>query len=95
MGALKRMMERHETLCGVAIGIALEARVLRSCEYHDCLFEGPNDIVDAYKLGNSKFTAGTLEGHFQSRREMTDCIKEVVEDNCNDICPRCADLRDE
>jgi hypothetical protein len=58
MGGAKRLMERHESLCGIATGIALEAGVLRSCQFHECIFEGPNDIEGAYKLGNYKFTAG-------------------------------------
>jgi hypothetical protein len=96
MGGAKRMMERHETICGVARGIALEAGTLRRCEYHeDCIFEGANDAEGAYKLGNYKFSAGSLKGVFESRREMTDCIKEVVEEVWGDECPRCAELRDE
>lgn len=94
MGGAKRMMERNETLRGIAIGIALEAGALRSCEHHDCVFEGLNDIEGAYKLANSKFSAGLLQ-EFESRREMTDCIKAVVEDHPASECPRCADLRDE
>jgi hypothetical protein len=96
MGSAKRMMERHETMCRAAVEIALEARVLRYCEYHeDCVFEGPIDIESAYKLGNYKFTVGSMAGVFDTRREMTDCVKKVVEDHPADECPRCAELREE
>ncbi len=95
MGGAKRMMERRESLLGVATGIALEAGALKRCEYHEIVFEGPNDIQGAYMLGNYKFSKGELNGAFETRREMTDCIKQAVEDNCADECPRCADFRDE
>ena len=95
MGGVKRLMERHETLCHAAVRIALEAGVLKFCEHHGCVFEGPNDIESAYKLGNYKFSKGSLAGIFDTRREMTDCIKEVVEDNSTDECPRCAKFREE
>ncbi len=95
MGGTKRMMERHESICGVARGIALEAGALARRPYHDCIFEGQNDVEGAYKLGNYKFSAGSLAGIFENRREMTDCLKQVVEEVWGDECPRCAELRDE
>ncbi len=96
MGGTKRMMEDHEQQCGAAIGIALQAGVLERCKFHDdAVFEGAADITEAYKLGNAKFSKGELEGIFDDRKEMTDVIKEVVEDHPAEECPFCAKVRDE
>jgi len=94
MGAVKRMMERDKYICGVAREIAIAAGALQHCEYHDsCVFQGPNGIEGAYELGNDMFTAGLLEGVFEGRREMTDCIKKVVEEVWGNECPQCAEPR--
>ena len=91
MGIAKRMMEENEQQLGVAINIAVEADVLAQCEFHnDVFFEGSEDITEAYKLGNAKFSRGELEGDFDDRTQMTDLIKEVVEENCADECHSCA-----
>ena len=74
----------------------MEAGVLEQCEYHDdAIFEGSEDITATYKLGNTKFTSGELSGTFDDRREMTDIIKEVVEDHPAKECPFCAKIGDE
>ncbi|WP_156304416.1 hypothetical protein [Nitrosospira briensis] len=67
----------------VAIGIAIKAGVLQACGFHEgIIFEGNEiDIERAYRLGNAEFTNGMLGDLFSSRREMTDFIKSVVEDN--------------
>lgn len=96
MGGAKRMMEDREQKYSVAIGIAIEADVLEACSFHeDCIYEGGADIQEAYKLGNAKFSAGGLEAIFEDRRDMTDIIKEVVDDHMGSECPRCAKFRDE
>ena len=96
MGLAKRELEEHEAKCQVALGIAIEAGVLESCEYHDdTLLEGSSDIEEAYKLGNSKWSKGELSGIFESRREMTDIIKSVVEERWAGECPSCAKWRDD
>jgi hypothetical protein len=94
MGAVKRMMEELETKRAAAGKIALDAGVLKNCEFHDYLFEGDSDIEAAYRLGNHRFSAGSLEDVFENRRDMTDIIKEVVQDS-PDECPICAKIRDE
>lgn len=96
MGGAKRMMEDHEAKLQVAMGIAIQAGVLEQCEFHeDCVFEGSGDLEAAYRLGNSQYSAGELEGTFESRHEMTDLIKEVIEDHPAEECPSCAKIRDE
>ena len=96
MGGAKRAMEEQEDKRNVAMHIALEANVLDQCEYHDdCVYAGNEEIENAYKLGNSKLSRGELEGVFKDRREMTDIIKDVVEDHQGDECFACAKNRDE
>ncbi len=96
MGGAKQMMEEHEGKLGVAMELALEANVLEKCEYHDdCIYAGSEDIESAYKLGNYKLSNGELEAVFKDRREMTDLVKEVVEDHQGDECFACAKNRDE
>ncbi len=96
MGIAKRHMEEMEDKRNLAIRIAVEAGVLDECEYHDGTFtEGSNDIEEAYKLGNSRISSGELDGAFDSRREMTDLIKAVVDELSADECYSCARHRDE
>jgi hypothetical protein len=78
----------HEGKLNVALEIAIVAGVLQRCDSHDdFVFQGNNDIEDAYQVGNARFTAGNLRGTFESRREMTDLIKEVVNDHPAGECP--------
>lgn len=52
-------------------------------------------IEAAYKLGNALFTAGRCGGEFDDRREMTDAIKRVVENNSSDECYFCERWKDD
>jgi hypothetical protein len=91
MSGAKRLMERAETVRSAAIGIALQAGTLNHCMIHeDCIIEGNGDVEGAYRLGNYKFSRGELAGIFESRREMTDAIKAVVEENGGAECPQCS-----
>src|SRR5882762_8033140 len=94
MGATKRLMEHYENQRNAAITIAIQAGVLKRCENHaDYVFDGGSDPTGAYKLGNSKFTAGELEGIFNSRKEMTDCMKKAIQEHsATDECQRCAKM---
>lgn len=76
MSGAKRLMAAIEKKRGKAIGLALKARVLKRCEYHEEIFEGDGEIVEAYKLGNARFEKDALGEIFDSRTEMTDYIKE-------------------
>ena len=96
MGQAKKHMEEMEGKRNLAISIAVEAGALEECEFHSGTFtEGSSDIENAYKLGNLKITSGELEGAFDSRREMTDLIKEVVDEHSGGECYSCARHRDE
>jgi hypothetical protein len=88
MGYAKRLMEAEEEKSNAATAIALQAEVLIRCEYHSevVMENGAFDIEDAYKLGNAKFSAGEFKRIFSDRRDMTDHIKEAVEEaayNCS------------
>ena len=96
MGQAKKHMEQMEDKRNLAISIAVEAGALEECDRHPGTFtEGGSDVEDAYKLGNLKVSSGELEGAFDSRREMTDLIKEVVDELSGGECYSCARNRDE
>lgn len=95
MSLVKRMQEDHDNKRSIAIAIAVQSGALRSCEAHDTTFEGNKDAQAAYMLGNAQLTAGKHEGVFESRRDMTDTIKEVIDEHIADECPLCAKIRDE
>ena len=89
-------MERHENQCNIAIEIAIESGVLQRCEGHDeVVFEDSEDITEAYKLADLKFSSGEIKEFFDNKSEMTDVIKQVVEENCSDECSSCAHYRDQ
>jgi hypothetical protein len=95
MGVAKRLLEAQEAKHVRAMDIAIKARVLRVCEHHDEVFlSHEEEIVGAYKLGNARFQKDSLGETFDNRREMTDYIKEVVDDAAVE-CWQCARLRDE
>jgi len=83
MGVAKRIIEEHEASRETAIGIALEAGVLKECENHGEVFEGYEDIGEAYKFCDNKFPN-------DDNSKMKDIIKEVVEDHCASECQLCA-----
>ena len=91
MSGVKRLMEHQEEQRNTALRIAVQAGALKICGYHgDCVFDGGSDPQGAYKLGNFRFSAGELEGTFESRTEMCDTIKSVIEEHwAIDKCPRC------
>ena len=92
MGGVKAIIQEREARHAAAIKIALDAGVLKECDFHDFLLVGESDIEDAYRLGNSRFSAHSLGRIFENRIEMTDAIKEVVEDAAVE-CPVCAKVR--
>jgi hypothetical protein len=94
LSLVKRQMEAEDAKHNLAVEIAVEAGVLKRCVFHTFAFAHGADPKEAYKLGNHKFTAGELHGIFVSRREMTDTIKEVVNDAALE-CWDCAKLQNE
>jgi hypothetical protein len=95
MGFAKRMLEEQYQQSGVATGIAVDAGVLKRCEFHDVVYDAlAGDDTPAYKLDNYRLSAGELKGVFSSSREMTDAIKSAIQDAGLE-CYACAKLRDE
>ena len=93
MGRAKDEMMRHDAQIQEATGIAVEAGVLRTCEYHtDITMEGGADPQEAYKIGNARFTRGELQARFESRKELTDAIKAAIDEIALDECPLCAKM---
>ncbi|WP_146029444.1 hypothetical protein [Vibrio diazotrophicus] len=75
----KKHMEEEREKFEIATSVAIKARVLECCEFcGTTVYQGSEDIEDAYKLRNTMYTSGEL-GIFESRREMTDAIKDSVE----------------
>jgi hypothetical protein len=76
----------------VAEQIAVEAKVLIRCEWHEYAYQEDWDYTPAYALGRRKYSQGDLCGVFHSTKEVIDEIKHVV-DHAPDECPRCAHER--
>jgi hypothetical protein len=88
------MMGHAESQNNAAIAIAIETGLLQACPIHeDSIFPGPgfDDLERAYKLASARFKAGDkdLTRLFSSQKELTDCIKEVVEIRDGDECGSC------
>jgi hypothetical protein len=84
-------MEHNESQREAALGILTEAGVLSCCAIHeDTVIEGSGDVEVAYELGKEKFAAGAFADLFSTSDEMTDCIKEVFEDNSEGECGQCS-----
>ena len=77
-----------------AADIAVNAGVLKECREDDgCFFLGNERVEKAYERGNAEFTAGKLDGIFNSRQEMLDVIKFAIYDNSRPECEICASAR--
>ena len=93
MGAMKRLMELRESQQIEASAIAVEADVLRRCEWHPgILINQFTDLSLAYKIANARFTANRLDNEYASRRELTDAIQTAIKDAEIDGCPLCEHL---
>ena len=69
-----------------------EAGVLEECENHEgTFFDGSGDIEAAYKIANARITSGEIVlAKGQTRRDLTDLLKSVYEDNSSlSNCPVC------
>ena len=89
MGLTKRWMEDREAKREEATEIAVEAGSLERCEIHRDYVRDTGDTTMAYRLANTWFTTGELREDYASRRELTDVIKDVIEDSGIDSCPSC------
>ncbi|MEO1016315.1 MAG: hypothetical protein AAFY56_01290 [Pseudomonadota bacterium] len=93
MGGAKRMLEDAEDKRQIALEIAMTAGALATCELHDCAINRDDDPTPAYKLGNALISQSDplVANFYGNRRELSDYIKEVIEDT-NDECVRCAEM---
>ena len=90
MSQTKRAMEEDEAQFAEATRIAVRAGALARCDFHpDMVWDAGGDHTQAYMLGNALFTAGELQVSFESRRELTDAIKEAIEQAGIGGCPIC------
>jgi hypothetical protein len=81
MSFIKRHMERLEEQRRTAVDICVRTGVLIRCEYHDEVYDAMSgDDPSPYKLGNSLFSQGKLNGVFSTRTKMTEAIKAAIED---------------
>jgi hypothetical protein len=95
MSGAKEMIALAEEQWDAATEIAVDAGVLKRCEYHGVIYDPlAGDNTPAYKLGNYRLSAGKLGRLFSSPREMTDTVKAVVEDAGMD-CYICAKERED
>ena len=85
MGFAKRELERQQECSSAATTIAMRVGLLQRCEFCEEVKDPlSNNFEDAYRLGNSLVTDGDdLVAPFASRHEMTDTIKEVVEETAD------------
>ena len=88
MGYWKQKQAEYEEQEHVAKRITIDAGAIHFCELPGSTFEGVEEPVAAYKLGNSRLSAGKLGETFASSREMTDLIKQVIEEQ-PERCPEC------
>ena len=97
MSHTKRLIELAEQQRDTALKITIKADVIRECAFHEgCYYAGGCDPEEAYRIGSSMFSKNELEDLFETRREMTDTIQEVINENSAvDECQWCAKIRDE
>jgi hypothetical protein len=92
MSRAKELIWEQIEQADIAEEIAVEAKVLKRCPWHGNAYQDDFDLTAAYMLGNRKFSRNELHAVFDSRREMTDTIKDVV-DSAPLECLHCEHLR--
>jgi hypothetical protein len=95
MGMAKKMLEEQQRQGGTATEIAIDAGVLKRCEFHDNVYDPlAGDNTPAHELGKSKFMAGELKGVFSSSEEVVAAIDSAVQDT-GEECYDCVKHRDD
>lgn len=96
MGQAKREHMRQEEMCEIAEELAIETGLLDKCEAHGYIIStGEVNTTSTYKYANSLFSKNsTRTDIFKTRTDLTDKIKEVVEDH-GTTCPGCAKVKRE
>jgi hypothetical protein len=94
MGYMKQMAMAKEAAYDEARDFLVEIGTLKECENHPgTYFDGDGDLEHAYKMANARITKGTtVLGRGETRRDFTDRLKEVYEDNSGlEGCQECED----
>jgi hypothetical protein len=94
MGAAKHEMMRQEDLQSIGGVVAVRARALKHCLFHeDILLNQGDSEADrkAYAIGTNMLKAGEVDA---GREEFMDAIKAAIDDSYEE-CPYCARLRDD
>lgn len=92
MDDTKQMIEKRET----AIQIALAAGVLKECEYHKgCFFKGNEELNKAFAIADNQYSEGKHTHEFKDKKEMTDIIREAVEEHSAEQCSSCGHFHEE
>jgi len=89
------MLEEQEARYHMGLGLCIDAGAIDQCEFHEgTYFEGHEDVEAAYRLANARISSGALRlGEGETRRDVTDAIKEAYEDNAGmSSCARCDDI---
>lgn len=96
MGVSKRALEDLQDQQNIGLAIAVEAGCLEECERHEGTYiDAGIGLEDAFKLGNYKMSNGLLDGHFETRREMTDAVQAAFEHHAVGECYGCVRIEDE
>ena len=94
MGAMKRYKEDLNGLRSAAEDIAVTARAVKPCEYHEdtLLDQYDGDALElAYKIANARVTKGEIGLDGFTRRDLTNMIQQVVNESA-DECYSCSRL---
>lgn len=95
MGIAKRMAEHHETLVGIATGIAIKAGSLEACVMHEDTVIDLGDPSMALELAEKLFKqCDESVEMFDSLKELLDAIGEAIE-SAGEECYQCARWRDD
>jgi len=90
VGGWKDIEEHRWEQRQAAIGIAVAAKAIRICEFHDgSLLTGTGDLSYACTVGNGKMNRGEFKELFASRTEITDAVKAIIDEIALDSCPYC------
>lgn len=98
MGQMKHLMEENEGKFNIGIKIAVRAKAISECEFHQgtYLYNLDDDANKyAYIIGNKLFSDGDeLVSTFKSRKELSDSIKDAIE-YAGEECPTCRKWQDD
>jgi hypothetical protein len=90
-----RLLELQEERRNAAISIALAGGSLKRCPLceEELIDAGLFEHSYAYRVGNAKLKSGELGDLFASPRDMTDAVKDAINEFAGgDRCTRCDNM---